>query len=272
VPAQHRVVVAQLLALGDPKLLADEVDTGDLLGDGVLDLQSGVDLQERDQPVLPDEELARASADVAGLLHDLLRSVVQLRQLRVGEERGGRLLDDLLIAALQRAVACGDHHHVAVTVGQDLRLDVPRLVEVALDEALPAAERGDGLTHGRVIQLGDLLPRPGDLQPAATATERGLDGNRQAVLVGEGENLIEARDRVGGAGREGRTDLQRDMSGGGLVAERGDRRRGRTDPGQAGVEDGLRELRVLGQEPVAGVHRVGPGLRARREDLRDGQV
>ena len=40
------VVVAERLAVGDAELLAHEVDAGDLLGDGVLDLQAGVDLEE----------------------------------------------------------------------------------------------------------------------------------------------------------------------------------------------------------------------------------
>ena len=40
------VVVAERLAVGDAELLAHEVDAGDLLGDRVLDLEPGVDLEE----------------------------------------------------------------------------------------------------------------------------------------------------------------------------------------------------------------------------------
>ena len=49
---------------------------GGLLRHRVLDLQPGVDLQERDQPVLPDEELDGAGAVVAGLPADRLRRLV----------------------------------------------------------------------------------------------------------------------------------------------------------------------------------------------------
>ncbi len=45
----------QLLAVGDAELLAHQVDARGLLGDRVLDLQTGVDLEERDQPVLADQ-------------------------------------------------------------------------------------------------------------------------------------------------------------------------------------------------------------------------
>ena len=82
---------------------------------------------------------------------------MDLLALRVGQERRGRLLDQLLVAALQRAVAGAGDDDVAVLVGDHLGLDVARLVEVALDEALAAAERGDRLAGGRLEQLGDLL-------------------------------------------------------------------------------------------------------------------
>ena len=151
-------------------------------------------------PSWPTRNSHGARADVAGLLEDRLGGAVQLGVLRVGQERRGGLLDQLLVAALQRAVTGGDDDHVAVAVGQALGLDVPRLVEVALDEALAAAERGHGLADRGVVQLRDLLERAGDLQAAAAAAEGGLDRDRQAVLLGERDDLVGAGDRVGGAG------------------------------------------------------------------------
>ena len=149
--------------------------------------------------VLRDEELARPGADVAGRLDDRLARVVEPVPLLVGQERRGRLLDDLLVAALQRAVAGADDDDLAVLVGEDLCLDVPRLVEVALDEALAATERRDRLADRAVEQLGDLVAVAGDLQAAAAAAVRRLDRDRQAVLVGEREHLVDAVDRVRGA-------------------------------------------------------------------------
>ena len=72
-PLRLRVVVVDDAALGDAELLAHEVDSGDLLGDRVLDLQAGVDLEEGDRAVLGDQELTGAGADVADLLQDRLR-------------------------------------------------------------------------------------------------------------------------------------------------------------------------------------------------------
>ena len=82
-------------------------------------------------------------------------------------------------------------------VGQALRLDVPRLVEVALDEALAASERRDGLAHGGLEQLVDLVGLAHDLEPATAATEGSLDRDGQAVLGDERVDLLDAGDRVG---------------------------------------------------------------------------
>ena len=192
-----------------------------------------------------------------------LERVVEPGHLLLGEERRGRLLDELLVAALQRAVAGGDHHDVAVLVGQALGLDVARLVEVLLDEALAAAEGADRLADRRLERVGDLLHRAGDLEAAAAAAEGRLDRDRQAVLLGERDDLVGVLDRVLGAGSQRGAGLLGDVPGLDLVAERVDGRGRRADPDQPGVEHGLGEVGVLGEEAVAGVHRVGAGpLRA----------
>jgi len=158
VPAQLRVVVAELLAVGDAEHLPDQVDAADLLGDRVLDLEPGVHLEEADGAVGGDEELAGARADVAGRAQDRLRRGIELLDLRVGQERRGRLLNQLLVPPLQRAVAGRDDDDVAVRVGQALGLHVPRAVQVPLGEALAVAERRRGLAHGRLVLAGDLGP------------------------------------------------------------------------------------------------------------------
>ena len=267
-----RVVVAERLPVGDAELLADEVDAGDLLADRVLDLEAGVDLEEGDDAVLPDEELAGPGADIAGLGQDRLRCAEELRVLLFGEERRGRLLDELLVAALQRAVTRRHHDHGAVLVGQALGLDVAWLVEEPLDEALAAPEGGDRLAHGRLEQVGDLLDGPGDLEAAAATAVGRLDGHGEPVLLRERHHLVRSVDRVGRARYQGGARLESDVARLDLVAQRVDRVRARPDPGQPGVDDRLGEPGVLGEEPVAGVDRVGTGLRRDVEELVDDEV
>jgi hypothetical protein len=105
------------------------------------------------------------------------------------------------VAALQRAVARRDDDDVALGIREALRLDVARLVEVLLHEALAAAEGGDRLAGGRLEQLGDLVELAGDLEAASAAAVGGLDGDGQADLLGEGDDLV-GRRRGRGAGGE----------------------------------------------------------------------
>ena len=265
-------VKRQRLALGDAELLAHEVDARGLLRHRVFHLQPRVDLEERDQPVLADEELDRARPVVARLPADRLGGLVDRRALLVGEERRGRLLHQLLEPALQGAVAGADHDHAAVGVGQHLGLDVAGLVQVALHEALAAPERGLRLPHGRLVQRGDLLLLARDLEPAAAAAERRLDRDREAVLLRERDDLVRAGDRVAGAGHERGARAHGDVPGGDLVAEVADGLRGGADPDEVRVDDGLREVRVLGQEAVAGVHAVGARPARDVDQLVDGEV
>jgi hypothetical protein len=55
--------VAQSLATGDPQLRVDDIHVGGLFGNGVLDLDAGVHLDER--VLLADEELDGARVAVA---------------------------------------------------------------------------------------------------------------------------------------------------------------------------------------------------------------
>ncbi len=92
----------------ETELLGDQVDPGGLLGDGVLDLQPGVHLEEGDRSVGADQVLHRAGAAVAGRLADRAGRRVDAGPRRGGQERGRGLLDELLVAPLHRAVAGAD--------------------------------------------------------------------------------------------------------------------------------------------------------------------
>ena len=56
----------QPLAGGDPNLFLDDVDAGDELGDGMLDLDAGVDFEEEEVALVVEQELERAGV---GVLH-----------------------------------------------------------------------------------------------------------------------------------------------------------------------------------------------------------
>src|SRR6185295_15599735 len=60
-----------------------------------------------------------------------------------------RLLDDLLMSALDRAVARTEREHMAVRVAGDLHLDVARATDAPLEEEASVAEGGTRLGGSR---------------------------------------------------------------------------------------------------------------------------
>ena len=127
VPGRGHVVLgkAQRLAHRHPELLADQVDVGHLLGDRVLDLEPGVDLQEIELAgVVVEQELDRARRPVADRAGQPHRGLTHPGP-QIGVHRGRRrLLDDLLVAALYGTLPFAEMDAVAVGVGQDLDLDM----------------------------------------------------------------------------------------------------------------------------------------------------
>ena len=124
--------IGEALAGGDADLGLDEVDAGDHLGDGVLDLDARVHLDEVELAILVHEELDGACVAVSDVLHALLDGLSQLGAQPGRDGETGGLFDELLVAALDGALALAQAHHIAVLVGEDLKLDVARAIEVLL--------------------------------------------------------------------------------------------------------------------------------------------
>ena len=161
----HDIVLGdrQRFAGGDAQLQLHEVEPGDRLGDGVLHLESGVDLEERDRAVGADHELDGAGALVADVTGERDGTVAERGTDLGGDARGGRLLDDLLIPPLDRALALAQVHHVAVRVADDLHLDVTAALEVRLDEHRSVTERGQRLARRCGDGVVEIVRRGGRL-------------------------------------------------------------------------------------------------------------
>ena len=179
VAAERDVVLAhrQLLARGDPHLLADDVDSGDHLGHAVLDLDPGVHLEE--EVLLADlEPLDGSGGAVADRRGGVDRDLADPLAHRGVDVRAGRLLDQLLVAALDRAVALAEVDHVAVRVGEHLDLDVAGILEVALDVHGRVREEPLALAGSALERVLDLLLGSGDPEALAPAPARGLERDR----------------------------------------------------------------------------------------------
>ena len=174
------------------------------------------------------------------------------------------------MAALDRAVALAEMDHVAVAVGEHLHLDVARIGQVALqvdggvgEELLALA--GGALEGGLELVLGQR-----DAEALAAAAARGLDGHRVADRVGDHlARVLDRLHRLGRAGHDRHARRLHQLARAGLRAHRLDRARRRADEHDARVLAGLRERRVLGEEAVAGMDRLGARALDHVEQLLD---
>ena len=278
--AQHDVLlvepeVGECLARGDADLRLHEVDVGDLFGDGVLDLDAGVHLDEhvlaRSFAGRVHEELDGARVDVADRFGEGDGVAMQGRAQFVGDVRRRRDLDDLLVAALHGAVPLEQVHGVAGRIGEDLHLDVARAHDGLLQEHSCVTEGSAGLAH----RLGDGRRKP-----------RGLLDAAHAASAAAGDGLHEDREPDIGSLRDELVDILRRLRrpqhrnsrgdgvvlGGDLVARHLERPRRRSDEGDAVLGRPCRELRILGEESVARVDGIRPGGECHADDLVDIEI
>jgi hypothetical protein len=265
VPGRRRQPRRQRLPRRDPDLPLHQVQAGHELGHRVLDLQPGVHLHEEELPgvVAVHDELDRARAlvaDGAGRLHRR-----RAHPLPAGgvEQHRGRLLDDLLVAALQAALPLAQVRHGPVRVGEHLDLDVPGAVHVPLDQQPAVAESRQRRPPRRLQGPVQLPRRAHHRHPLPAAAGRGLDDDGEPRRVRPGRVDLRDYRHPGGADP---------CLGGDLVPHRLDGGGGRPDEDQAGRGRRPRERRVLRQEAVAGVDRVGAGGAGGGEDRLDAEV
>ena len=180
-PCRRGRLAAQPAAGGDVELQRDEVEPGGALGDRVLDLQAGVHLEEVEPAVVVGEELDRARTDVAdrrAAASAAANSCSRMPSTRSTSGEGASSID-LLVPALDGALAFADRPHRAVGVGEDLHLDVPAGGEVALAEHGAVTERGLRLGAGQLEfaarssrSATTRMPRPPPPAEALTSTGR----------------------------------------------------------------------------------------------------
>ncbi len=243
----------------------------------MLDLEPRVHLEEEQIALVVGDELARAGAHVRDLLHDAERGGVETLApclaLGSGEERGRRrrLLEDLLVPALEAALALAEGKGLTVRIAEDLHLDVPRLRDVPLQVDACVGE-------ARLAAVGARLQRaldPGlvlhDLHPdPAPATDR-LHDDRVADLRRDRLRVKDPlggvdRDRLVGPGHRARSGGERHVTRLHLVAEGIEHIGGRTDEHDPCLRDRTRERGLLAEEPVARVDRRSARLPDRLED------
>ncbi len=137
--AARRTEIRNVLAGCNPKLLSHQIASEANLGHRMLDLQARVDLEEVELAIL-EEELDGAGALISDRAGQPNRRVTDSCANIFVDRNRGRFLDELLMAALNRAFAFTECDDFAVAVAEDLHLDVTRSGEILLDENSPVTK------------------------------------------------------------------------------------------------------------------------------------
>ena len=286
-PALHGVTVARdfllrrdahfgvvhRLAAGDQNLRAHEINTGDDFRHGVLDLDARVHLDE--EPflgILVVEKFHGPGIVVFDFAAQLHRRFAQLLAHPLVQPHARRDLDDLLMPPLHRAIALVQMHHAAVTVAEDLHLDVLRVGNVAFEKHRRVAEGAPRFALRFIKQIREIAGLGDDAHPAATAAERGFDNERETNFLRDFERFTAIFNGVLRSGQRRHADFVRQRAGGRFVAHLAQQLNARSDERDARVGTSLRELRVLGQKTVARMNHVHALLLREGDDAGDVEI
>ena len=157
----------------------------------MLDLQTCIHLQEVEILLLIHQELNRAGVRVSRRLsHADCRLPHSTPHIGV-DDRGRRLLDYLLVAALQRAFPLSQVNSIPVLVREHLHLNVARIHDRLLKVNFTVA-KGTLRLAPRSFQCGlKLIWRMHQPHPLTSATRGGFQHHRIPDTLGNGLRLLE---------------------------------------------------------------------------------
>ena len=175
------------------------------------------------------------------------------------EARCGALLDQLLVAALHRALTLAERKHMALLIGHNLHLNVVGWRDELLHVALAVAKNGLALgtrLDERLCRIFHAL----DLANAATATTcTRLNKHGAANALGLGRRLLGAFEQIA-ARHDGHARRGSRSTCGVLVAHAVDHLGRRADKRQTILVAVAHEARLLGKETVARMDCLCPRL------------
>src|SRR5204862_1062862 len=175
------------------------------------------------------------------------------------ERRRRRLLDQLLMAPLDRAFALAEVDDDAVVIAENLELDMARRLDVLLDVDVGDAEGRFRFALRDLDRVRQLRRRPHHPHPASAASRRRLDDDGKADVLRYLQRLVFTVDWAVAAGQDRHTRLLHHSPGAGLVAHQPDHLGIGTDEPDVTRFAHFRQIRAFRKKSVSGMNGVGPG-------------
>ena len=140
---------------------------------------------------------------------------------------------------------------VALTVANDLDLNVLGSADIALDEAGSVAKGGQSLGRGSLEEGNEILALTNDAHALATATLGSLDHDGKAVLIDKILGILKVGDGTISTGDDGDAGVDGQLTSLGLVTKDLEVLDLGTDEGNASIGTGLGKLGTLGKESIS---------------------
>ena len=263
-PGDLRIVEAefsQRRTLCKAKLCLDDVDAGDFLRHGVLDLQPRIGLDEHERPDAflarnVHQELEGAEVGVAFVLREPNRGVDDRASQVVVEARRRGDFDYLLVAALDAALTLTQVSDLAVLVAEDLNLDMAGPGQELLDIDICHAERGARLRLAALVRGFEVGGVFDDARAPTAASRHRLDDHRAPVQRGQEVPGFIQRNRMIEAFQHRHARRHRRCPGPALVAEEFEMLGLRAHEFDSRIRATLGEARPFRQESVTRVNRT----------------
>ena len=174
----------------------------------MLHLDARVHFHKVELAIFVEQKFRRTKRDVADRLGQAQGGGADAVAQRWRQSWAWRLLDQLLMAALNRAVAFAEVSIIAVFIGDDLDLDVAWLGTVAFDKTVGIAKAAQGLGLSQLELPHQLMGRRDNLHTATTTTGRCLDDQGITDLFGDLDRLILAADHALATGQHRHVGFQ----------------------------------------------------------------
>ena len=232
----------------------------------MLHLKARIHFHEPKLTRLVEKKLHRACTDVPDRRGRAHRGCQRLLALGIAQNRGRRLLDELLVLALHRAVPLPEVHDLSVLVGKQLDLDVAPAFDQLLEVEPAIGETSNGLRLSRVIGSFH-FPRFADDAHASPATPAlGLQQDGESNGIGDLARLLDAVQHPVASGNQFQPGGRHGSLGGCLATELLHDRGRRADEGHAMCFAQGSEQWILGEESPAWVKCAAPGLNGSLDD------
>src|SRR5690606_35767668 len=245
-------------------LLNHQIDTRDHLGDGVLDLNPGIHFDEEEFAVFV-QELERTCATITHLAACLGAALANSLDKTAGNTRRWCFFDDFLMTALHGAITLAQPDSISPAVGQNLNLDMTRVLEELLHVDLGVAECGSGFGpgHGYCVQQRSLGVHHSHSTSAATA--RRLDDNGITDFASHALDFGRiVRQRARRAWHNRHACFDHGQLGTDLVTHHANGFRTGTNKDKTAFLNPLSEVGIFGKEAIPGMDRFGVGVFSRR--------